>query len=241
MTLPFNVFTEKDDPRLIEIVKKTLALFERIGRVSIPANYSGAQGTEGDFNSPGWYVAQAYNSGRKQVNSSRLWKLFEREPWQKQERHFELMVMESDLYYPSPDNNFIFGETKMKIHNKGIILKDHYSDGSPRIAGTIQSVHRIRRWYGSDWELAFCAILTHELGHFFGMPSASSPNYVGQAKHELDVDHCNDRDCIMEQVNIPGRPDLLTKAKHLLRNNPDWFCKPDLAALQDNLQRLYTS
>jgi len=137
--------------------------------------------------------------------------------------------------------NFVFGETRPKISGKKIVV-DEYIDGRPRPTGVVVSTNRIKKWYGKNWGLAFYCILSHELGHFYGLPSSENPNFIkygdSRAFSELDYFHCNDRNCVMEQVNVPGRMDLLEKALHL-RKHRRLFCEYDLKTLRENLRKLY--
>ena len=95
------------------------------------------------------------------------------------------------------------------------------------IGGAVVSIFRAKKWYKDNWPLTFYCILAHELGHFFG---------IGR--------HCNNRDCIMEQVNVPGGPDLLEKALHLYRlgkiPNGVPFCEHVKEALGRKLRDLYS-
>jgi len=242
MVLPFNIAIERGDERVRSIVEHSFSILEDIGNVRIPRRYVGVgPWKSGDFGSIPWYVRAAYNPRRRQVNSSELWRLLEREPWQ-MDRHYELMILESDLY--APGTNFVFGETKPKILNTGIIIEDNfYKSSRPLIRGTILSLNRIRRWYGKDWEIVLLGMLLHEEGHFYGLPSASNPNFIRERdirmRSRLDYGHCNDRRCIMEQVNTPGRMNLRDKVIFVARENPQWYCRYDWNALERNLNRLY--
>ena len=86
--------------------------------------------------------------------------------------------------------------------------------------------------------------MVHELGHFYGLPSNSSPNFIysrndPRANSSLDIGHCNDRLCMMEQFNVPNRLDLLQKTRYVINENPQLFCNYDLERLKNNLQKLY--
>jgi len=221
------------------IVEAVFSKFEEIGGVRIPRIYVGSHWNEGPFGSVSWYVKQAYDPFRKQVLTSKLWSLFEKEPYQKMNLHYELMILETDLY--SEGTNFLFGETRNKVLNDGSILEDKGFDNSPNVMGVILSTNRIKKWYGDNWELSFYYILAHELGHFFGLPTTENPNFIfiksPRARNRLDYCHCDDRDCVMEQVNIEGRMDLLEKALHLKKEGK-LFCKYDLEALVKNLRKV---
>ena len=151
------------------------------------------------------------------------------------------MILETDLY--APNTNFVFGMTRPKIFNDGGIISDYYSSGKLNVRGILLSLNRIRRWYGKAYSLiSFNYILTHELGHFYGLPSTNNPNFIRygskMTKSRLDYGHCNRRDCVMEQVNVPGRLDLLEKALYLERIGK-LFCEDDERALRENLRKMY--
>jgi len=223
--------TEKEK-KIEEIVERAFQKLEEIGSVEIPRAYVGSYWKEGNFGSVKWYVKKAYNPWRKQVDFDKLWRLIQQEPWQQLRPHHDLMILATDLYVG--DTNFIFGCTIPRVR----------SDGSIRevICGSVISVNRIQRY--KNWEDSFLTILLHELGHLYGVPSSSSPDYIfvgdKKAKSLLDFGHCNNRKCVMEQINTDGRLDLPEKAEYLKRYNPDYYCIYDLKTLRRNLERLYS-
>jgi predicted Zn-dependent protease len=224
-----------------EIVEEVFSSFERIGGVEIPRLYVGGSWKKGDFGSVEWYEKQAFNPYRNQVSGEKLWELCGKEPWQHYHPHYELMIISKDMY--SEGANFIFGSTIPKISSAGIILSDFNSEGRPEVRGCIISLNRILKYYGSRWRTALRGIIIHELGHFYGLPASENPNYIWPGsnwmKSSLDLYHCNRRDCMMEQINTPGRLDLLEKVDFVMERNPNWFCEYDLRALQRNLRRLH--
>jgi predicted Zn-dependent protease len=222
-------------PEVEDCVEFVFNVFEEKGKVKIPRRYVGDYWGGGEFGSLDWYIRQAFNQRRNQVDVGKLWELCKNEPWQIGHPHYELMIISQDMY--SGDTNFVFGSTSSKISWFGEIYP-----GS-RISGCIVSLNRILKWY-ERWREATIGILMHELGHFYGLPSAKNPNFIvsiddGKAKSVLDIGHCNRRDCIMEQVNVPGRLNLLEKVDFVVINNPNWFCEYDLKALEENLRNLY--
>jgi len=236
---PFFIFSQYPDRRLrlYEIVEEVFNIFENIGEVKIPRSYVGSFWKEGEYGSAEWYIRQAYDPERRQVISRKLWDLFQREPWQRIKPHYELMIIQDFDLTVSSNVNFVFGDTRPLINWEGKIVYDVSR-------GVIVSIYRMRKWYRDEWDKAFKTILLHELGHFYGVPNKTSPNFIGygrseMAKSYLDYLHCNDRRCVMEQVNVPGRMDLLVKAKYLERYNPKYFCDYCLRTLRQNLQMLY--
>jgi hypothetical protein len=242
MTLPFFITFETASSELENIVDRALSVFEKIGNVQIPRQHMGAGPWKiGEFGSMSWYVQQALDPQRRQVQTDKLLSLFEREPYQKTAPHHELAVLDTDLF--APGTNFVYGVTRMKVSHTGDVVADSDELGNPRVTGLIQSTHRMKKWYAGDWKQAFFGILLHEMGHFYGLPDANSPSFLTaddpRWKGSLDTYHCNERGCIMEQVNIPGRLDLLSKARVVAELNPKWLCDHDHRALHKNLTRLY--
>ena len=53
---------------------------------------------------------------------------------------------------------------------------------------------------------------------------------------DLDNHHCNDSNCVMEQIDIDGRPSLSEKTKILIQNKKI-LCPDCQGAFQNNLKR----
>lgn len=236
----FYVALERDDKRVADVVEATFRRFESIGGVDIPRSYIGNTWAAGEFGSMQWYIRNSFVAERGQVNLDKLTELLRVEPWQKRQPHYELFVLETDAF--AKGTNFLFGATNGVALQDGSIYKDKIDrEGNPSaFSGTIISLNRIRACYKNEWALAFSTLLYHELGHFYGLASRSNPKGIFIPSKPLEYAHCDDRDCIMEQVNIPGRSDLLQKAKHIQRANSRLFCAGDEIALIENLVNLYT-
>ncbi len=230
---PFFIVAEGDDGEKLNIVERVFRKFEKIGDVKIPRKYWYSDFGGGDFGSVKWYVERAYHPERGQVSTQDLWELFEKEPWQKTEPHYEFMILKGDLF--ARDTSFVFGETKRKISGDGTVLPDD------SVRGTIISTYRPKKLYGSNWGDALYYLIMHELGHFYGLPSHSNPDFIkvwDRRYNPLEWGHCDDRECVMEQVNVSKRPDLLEKALYL-KAKDNWFCRHDREALRKNLKRMY--
>ena len=235
---PFYITLEREDPWVRGIVEQALGFFESVGDLEIPRKHV----TDNSLNK---YVKQSFNPKRGQISFVSLLSLFREEPRQKEERHYKLAILETDLYF-SNDNYFLFGCTESKISKKGEMRPDVFrtSDGTetPLVRGVVISLNRLKGYYDEYWERAFYAILLHELGHFYGLSCQENPHYIeydDPSVSPLEWGHCDNPKCMMEQVNVPKRPDLLAKTLYLEKTNPDWFCQYDLRALRRNLRALY--
>ncbi len=243
MTSPFYITYEKKDKQIEELIENTFLGLEAIGEVKIPRKHMGSKWSNGDFGSVAWYVKNAYNSRRKQANLSDMFILTEQEPWQKTNPHFELMVLETDLF--DEETNFVYGAAQKKIVENGRIVVDGlaHPEGRLYVPGIIISANRMKKGHGKNWESTFLTMFFHELGHFFGLPTTSNPNYMkegdSRANGYLDFKHCDDSLCVMEQVDIDGRMNLLKKTKLLEKENLLYFCEHDFWALRENLRKLY--
>ena len=240
MPLPFFITYEHPTDELVGIVESSFSLFESLGNVTIPRQHFGnGPWKQGEYGSFDWYLQQAFDSSRGQISSEKLWDLFLKEPFQKTQRHYELAVLDTDIF--TSGTNFVYGVTRPQIFNNGGIISDGQGEHF-RVSGLLQSTHRMKEGFFS-WQKYFQGILIHEMGHFFGLASTQNPNYLGyndpRAQGYLDINHCDDRSCIMEQVDISGRPTLSRKVDFVTSTNPLWFCKSDVKALRTNLQNLY--
>jgi predicted Zn-dependent protease len=149
--------------------------------------------------------------------------------------HFTLTVLIHDLTHRT--TNFVFGSTLPLILNSGNqhLKIDSVVNELSFMPSVTVSLHRLKMWYGQKWTLAFSTLLLHELGHFYGLTAESNPNAIFNSGTIKDG-HCTVGSCVMEQVNVPGSPDLITKAKSIDRSNP--FCNHDRVTLESNLRKM---
>ena len=238
MNKPFYIIWDKEiensrDRNIIySTIEATFKNFEEMGRVNIPKSYVGYYWNDGDFGSVEWYTKRSFNNRRNQVQSSKLWDLFEKEPWQESEPHLELFITSKDLY-ANERTNFIFGETRPLVI-KDTVLSGEYTSGKPYAMGIILSINRIKKWYDINWPLVFGILGTHEFAHLYGVPEE------GRTKTEYILGtHCTDENCVMEQVNVKGKMNALEKGI-LLQKNGNYFCNYCLSDLEKGLKLVYS-
>ena len=213
-----------------KIIENIFNFYEKISSKNIKRKYVGNYWNNGDFGSLEWYILKSLDGSR--VNANTFFELLNREPWQKQEPHYDLVIIDNPLYDGHPENNFIFGYTEMVFDKEGNKMNNN--------GKVLISTHHIKKFYRENWKIALQGILLHELGHLFGLPNLKNPHYISipRTEYDLRVGHCNRKDCIMEQINVPGCMDLLEKTKYLIENNRKMYCKYDLESLIENLKKL---
>ncbi|MFA5175905.1 MAG: hypothetical protein WC413_01430 [Candidatus Nanoarchaeia archaeon] len=155
-----------------------------------------------------WYLEQGKRTSTQnnQINAGYMLDLIIQEPWRKNEDHYDVMVLHSDIY--SRDTRFVIG-----LASEGI--------------GTIISVKRFKHSELGN-EMKYECIKTetmHELGHVFGLV----PN-----KRKINVEeslgkHCTNR-CVMRQgLTVPR--DWINITKDRLKYKPLCeICETDLKA-----------
>jgi len=125
------------------------------------------------FLSVDWYVANAWDQSRMQVNGDILITLLEEEPWRRAELlgdHYDILILDEDLYTAQPDwpDDFIVAIARPEI-------------------GTIISAHRL----GTHPFTILKTVVMHELAHVLGVPKPE--------REDLDKrwgPHCTSQ-CIM--------------------------------------------
>jgi predicted Zn-dependent protease len=217
MGKPFVLLMEKRDEKVYQVIREAFQFLEDLAQVRIPV-YPADESRNEKLRT---LIADSLNAGRRQVDYDKLWKLAFSEFGQGSER--PLIILDSDLY--SAETRWEYGSTRA---HHDIVL----------------SVYRMKS-YGPDWGLAFKTILLHELGHFCGLPDSTSPSYITEEKaaNPLDAGHCNDRNCVMEQVDVDVDKGLTlplpVKAKWLQTHNQDFFCQYDKKKIIEVLKKHY--
>jgi len=125
------------------------------------------------FLSVDWYVWNAWDEARAQVNAELLMALVQREPWRKKEmlgEHYDVLILDQDMYTMHPDwpDDFIVAMARPEL-------------------GTVISTFRLK----PDVFTLLKTVVMHQMGHVFGTPN--------QARVDVDREHglhCANR-CVM--------------------------------------------
>jgi predicted Zn-dependent protease len=230
--MKFKIVLQREHKKVRALVDKAFRTLEDVGGtasrgVSIPR----VRITEADpyYDKVMGFINASLNR-KGQVDVSTYTDLLGRDITPKR-LHFTLTVLDHDLTHRT--TNFVFGSTLPLILNSGKIDPD--VSGLSFMPSVTVSLHRLKMWYGQKWAVAFSTLLIHELGHFYGLTAESNPSAIFNSGTIRDG-HCSVGSCVMEQVNVPGSPDLITKAKSIDRSNP--FCNHDRATLVRNLGKM---
>lgn len=164
-----------------------------------------------EFNSPDWYQEKALTKrdrgfGR-QVSASLIDSLLREEPFQKQNPHFDVLVIDKDLTTKmnDPENNFIFGYGPYP--------------------NNIMSIKRFLHWIQNNrlrYE-SLAVLAAHEFAHNLDLVGRNFN--IGREGYKEG--HCNAERgfCLMEQVNVDGARAIWEQAP-LLFERENWLC-PD--------------
>lgn len=156
------------------------------------------------FNSIDWYISRSYDKDREQLNAQNLMALFYCEPWQDDNKHFDLFITNRDLFVPG--TNFVLG---FAIPNVGAVVST-------------------KRFASMSLNLASECVKTltmHEFGHVLGLV----PDYRRLNVEESLGKHCTNQ-CLMRQGLTVNNWVLMTQDR--LNGQPLCdFCQNDLLAL----------
>jgi predicted Zn-dependent protease len=114
----------------------------------------------------------------------------------------------------------LYGFTEPLVTPEGYIITTRAYFTKYRL-GVIVSTFLLKKF--SDQKYRLRLLLTHELGHFYGLAAASNVN------RDFTTNHCKSKNCVMNPLALTG-----WKTDRLLS-----FCDPDLKALKRNLRMIY--
>ncbi len=155
------------------------------------------------FHSVDWYLerAQEESDRAEQLNADTLLNLLAMEPWRNPDeggqRHYDVVVLQSDLYSGSDNNRFIIGGA--------------YPDLGAAIS--------VNRFQGLEPSLQFDCIVTetiHEMGHVFGLIPPGRQRNVEESLGK----HCTNVCSMRQGVNVPM--DWIRFTRDRLQQGP--FC-----------------
>lgn len=156
----------------------------------------------GEFSSPDWYqnnsLTEENHGFGKQVNAITLDQLLRTEPFQKENPHFDFMIIDKDLTW-GLDNNWIFG----------------YGPYPNSMISTKRFKHNSLR------KDSLAMMAAHEFCHNIGLVYRDFNIGSGEYK----AGHCNGEKgpCLMEQVNVKGTRDV-DKQAAIIANKNGWLC-----------------
>ena len=203
---PVYISNTKGVPReFMEGVIDTVKDIVVRANVKLPVKYFGDFNLgSGPYGSADWYVKQTWNKVRNQINARELLKLMISEPFQQNEKHYDIFVTDHDLWAGDDENNFVCGLTYYGF-------------------GTVQSIARLHLNREN-----FNTITYHEMAHIFGTPNNNRKNI----SFAYGGGHCTDPYCSMQQSNIPGHPTIQTVTKNRIqKGNP--YCADCLQDLRN--------
>jgi hypothetical protein len=146
------------------------------GNWSIPAMPEGAP-----YQSLQWYIDQSYDWGHGSIIGSKLLDIVLNEPWQRSNAHYDLLLVGQKLL---PTHAHAANEQSLALSVPG---RATVISTAPlrQIGDNRMRLYTIRRVVG------------HQLGHLFGIPSATRHDIVTNAEGER---HCQ-QVCAMREAN----------------------------------------
>ncbi len=118
------------------------------------------------YRSVDWYVNDALDEERMQVDSERLLEAFDEEPWREEDmigEHYDLFIMQEDMF--SPDSG-------ARDRNPG------YAVGrAHRMTAAVVSTHRIEHIWGMPYSYLKTEVM-RQLCFMFGLPDARREDVV---------------------------------------------------------------
>ena len=178
---------------------------------------------DGPFGRTEWYQEQALmireRGAGRQANVRIIDRLLREEPYQKNNPHFDVMIVDHDLTSGDPENNFAYGYANYPNY--------------------IVSVARFRQRFPNidSRNVALAVTSAHEMGHLFGL---TSRNYnIGSSGYKKG--HCNGESgpCLMEQVDVDDSR-TIEEQTEILIDRVHWLCDDCLgeaAARRDHLEK----
>jgi len=120
------------------------------------------------YRSVDWYVYEALDEDRMQVDAERILKAFSREPWRNEDLigdHYDLFVMEEDMFDPNePDGG------------SGVV----YTVGrSERFTAAVISTHRIEHIWGMPYSYLKTEVM-RQLCFMFGIPDPGRDDVISE-------------------------------------------------------------
>ncbi|TAL19204.1 hypothetical protein EPN90_04535 [Patescibacteria group bacterium] len=144
-----------------------------------------------EYRSIDWYLARGRQTGRRgQLNASTITFDLMEEPWRRQEHHYDVILLESDIYNGG-NTNFVLGV-------------------GTQASSAIISRHRLSRRYLPELpedELIECykTAVMHEVGHMLGLPGRFGTR--GHLEESLGM-HCTNTCLMRQRLRLEGWEEL---------------------------------
>jgi hypothetical protein len=132
-----------------------------------------------------WYIDTSFDDDLQRVIAPIFLELVRREPWQREEPHLDLALLDQDLTdFPAP---------------LARLRPDRYTLGTSLPGtGAVLSVYRLRRISDpTARELSLARLVRHHLGHVLGVPSLTRRQATARLGVEL---HCANP-CVMRHAH----------------------------------------
>ncbi|MCK4375816.1 MAG: hypothetical protein KAX19_10820 [Candidatus Brocadiae bacterium] len=172
------------------------------------------------FQSVDWYVYEALDEGRMQVNADRILQSFCTEPWRDEDSlgdHYDLFIMEEDMFDPEgPDAD------------SGV---DYVVGRAERLTAAVISTYRIEHIWGMPYSYLKTEVM-RQLCFMFGIPDMRRDDITAEA----DTFHCKNT-CILRSAHAaPDEWERLTEDR-LTRGPLCERCGADLRSFFEQVAR----
>jgi len=187
---PVNLIDDKgfwpEKVAVADAIKEILALGEchRPLPVSDFGTYRGLKWRDENedlvpYQSVDWYIYNAINEERMQVNTARLLESFSKEPWRDEKMlgdHYDLFVIDEDMFDPED-------------HGDGSPPADYSVGRAQTFVGAIISTHRIDHIWGMPYSYLKTEVM-RQLCFMFGVPDRHRGGVVTEGSQAYCTNTC---------------------------------------------------
>jgi hypothetical protein len=195
-------------PEYHAVMEGVEEILEETGRNVKIIDYDNFRIDRPDFNSPEWYQERSL-IGNGQVDASNVSNLLKKEPFQKDNPHFDLIVLDRDITTRDSDGAWLV-----------------YVFGLATYPNNVISVARTRYIQDNTLKEACLQVIgAHEFGHNLGLVNRS----YNVGTENIEAGHClgENGPCIMQQFNIPNRKTIGELTAAIIDEDRDTLLCPD--------------